>query len=205
MSISFTRFLVVETVAITALNAGSNAAYTFWLWRGWPQIAFSGAHGIATDLALTPIFIGFLSILLGTASIRRRLGVGKVSAPVTTGGITMAFSALTRNIVLRSVIMAVVCALLLAIPIAMVLAAAGDTALSLQQAVWAKVALTIGLSLLIVPIAALTAASDSKPRRAARAESGEKDNGVGVPPMNPPRSRFLLAPALVVQPKRSSM
>ena len=163
MPMPFTRFLVGETIAVTALNAGGNAAYTFWLWREWPQITLSGPYGIATDLALTPVFIGFLSILLGTESIRRRLWEGKVSAPSTTG-IAMVFSALTRSPILRAAIMAGGCAVILALPLVMALTAAGDTALSLEQAVQAKVALTIGFSMFIVPMAALAAASDLKPQ-----------------------------------------
>lgn len=164
MPISFTHFLVRETIAVSAFNAGCNAAYTFWLWHGLPQIALSGPFGISTDLALTPIFIGFMSILLGTGSIRQRLWEGKVSPPTTTG-IAATFSALTRSIALRSLIMAGVCAVMLTVPIAMMFMAAGDIALSLEQAVWTKVILTMGLSSMIVPVAALMAASDLKPQR----------------------------------------
>ena len=163
---TFTRFLVIESLGIAALNAGMNAAYTSYLWAGRSTLPLGGSAGIGTDLATTPIAIAFLSILLGTAAIRKKLADGRVTAPARLSGATF-FRHLPHGILARSATMATFAALLLAAPLytAMMLYDVGGV--SLGQGVSVKVLITIVYSLLLVPLAIGAAAFDVERGRQA--------------------------------------
>lgn len=176
MPISFARFLVIESLAVAALNAGMNAAYTSHLWADRSALSLRGDAGIGADLATTPIFIAFLSTLLGTAAIRKKLADGKVMTPGRISGSAF-FDRLPGGILARAATMAVLAALLLAAPLYVAIAMLDLYGLSLGQAVTAKVAITLFYSLLLVPFAIAAAALDIK---AGRATALRMDTANGI-------------------------
>ncbi|NIJ38333.1 hypothetical protein FHR22_003044 [Sphingopyxis panaciterrae] len=161
MSLIFSCFLVRETLAVAALNAGLNAAYTSFLWQGPASLTLGGPAGIARDLATTPIFIASLSTLLGTAAIRKKLASGAVAAPRRIRGAPV-FAQLPRGILWRSLTLAIFAAIAFTAPLHAVLTSAGTAGLSLGAGVSAKVAITLLFSLLPVPIAVTAAGHDAR-------------------------------------------
>lgn len=162
MSLSFDRFLISQTLGVAMLNAVLNAAYTTWLWRGPQQLFLYGPEGIGTDLVLTPVFIGLLSTLLGTAAIRRKIASGAVARPRSVPGASL-LSLLPRSIFGRSAIFAIVCAMAFTMPMYLAMSQMDIGMLTLAEAVGAKVAITLVFSFLIVPIAVLAAGADGRP------------------------------------------
>lgn len=151
MPISYFRFAAREAVTIAVLNAGINASYTAFLWRSLDPLTPFGANGIAADLATTPMFIGFLSTIFGTAAIRKELLGGNVT--VGDGDRASAlFQLLPSAILARAAVLAIACGVFLAAPLWSLLLVLGDVTLTLGQAVGAKVAITVLLSLVIVPV-----------------------------------------------------
>lgn len=158
MPMSFARFVVAETIAVTALNAGMNAGYTSWLWRRPMPLPLDA---IATDLAATPVFIAVLSTLLGTAATRRKLSGGRVAAPAALSGERWLVR-LPVGILARSALLGILSAVLLTVPLLAVLGGADIATLPLAAAVGAKVAITVLFSLLIVPLGILAATVDGR-------------------------------------------
>lgn len=154
---TYTRFVIKEAALIAAFNAGVNALYTWWLWRLLDPLTLFAENGVGLDLATTPVFIGFVSTLLGTASLRRRLADGRVAAGTRA---PPALRLLPRSIAARSAVMAVGCGLALGSPLWTVLQLDANAALTLAEAIGTKVAITIALSLVIVPVVIATALAD---------------------------------------------
>jgi hypothetical protein len=163
---SFERFLLKETLAVTALNAGINAAYTSWLWQKLSPLSVAGPTGIAIDLATTPVFIGFLSTLLGTTAIRKKLAAGAVAPPRRFLGDPV-LRLLPMGIFWRAAVLATLCAIVFAMPLQLAIVATGITGVSLGEGVAAKVAITVLFSFAIVPIAVLAAGTDRRSNRVA--------------------------------------
>ncbi|WP_447761985.1 hypothetical protein [Sphingopyxis panaciterrae] len=166
MSLAFDRFLVRETIAIAAFNAGMNAAYTSWLWSRLPTLSLGGPAGIATDLAATPMFIGFLSALLGTAAIRKKLATGAVMLPRAVPG-DGALARLPRGIFARASVLALLAMVAFSVPLFAAMTAAEGQPITLGEGVVVKVVLTILFSIVLVPLTVLAAGVD-----AARASNG---------------------------------
>ncbi len=158
MAISFNRFVVTQAVVIAAFNAGINASYTWWLWNPRDALPLSGAGNIGIDLAITPVVIAMLSALLGTVFIRQKLRDGRVAAPAVA--LPAAFYAAPYGLVQRTVVFGLVAAVMLSMPLWMMLQASGIDTLPLADAVLTKVAITMMMSLLIVPLIILAALAD---------------------------------------------
>jgi hypothetical protein len=158
MTMFFQSFVLTQALGLAALNAAMNGAYTWFLWRAEPQQALFGEGGIAFDLASTPVWIAALSTLFGVASIRKQLREGRVALPDRS--LQMLAPRLPRNIPARAGVMAVLGALAFSLPIAMMLQSSGEDVISSEWAVGLKVALTVPLTLVIVPVVILTAVAD---------------------------------------------
>jgi hypothetical protein len=149
-------YLIAQALGVAAFNTLCNAAYTAWLWRGEPVLSLDR---IGADLAMTPIWIGLISVLLGTPFIRKALADGrmiresKLSAhPLTTR--------LPRNLLVRAVVVAALCAAILALPLALVLPMLGDGLLTPGTAIGSKAIITVAFSLIIVPLIAYATIAD---------------------------------------------
>lgn len=156
MTMSFDRFWLRETIAVAALNAGMNAAMASWQWATGAPLSL---EGIAFDLSATPVFIAFLSTLLGTIGARRKLASGAVARPARLPGRSI-LAALPQGVIARSLLLAMVAALACAIPLHLMIGATDVDLVTLGQGVGAKVVITLVFSLLIVPIGLLAAAHD---------------------------------------------
>lgn len=171
MPISYSRFVAREAAAVAALNAGINASYTAFLWRSLDPLTLFGANGVATDLATTPMFIAFLSTIFGTAAVRKKLS----GRHVTVGKRDRApalFQLFPSAILGRAGVLAIACGVLLAAPLWSFLLVLGDATLTLGQAVGVKVAITVLLSLVIVPIVVTAGLADVQRGRGPLALAG---------------------------------
>ena len=164
MPIPYSRFVAKEAVAVAALNAGINASYTAFLWRSLEPLTLFSANAIATDLATTPMFIGFLSTIFGTAAIRKTLS----SRHVTIGESDRAsarFEHLPSAILARAAVFAIACGIVLAVPLWLLFLMLGDVTLTFGQAVGVKVAITVLFSRVIVPIIVTAGLADVQHQR----------------------------------------
>ncbi len=158
MATSFKRFVITQAVVIAAFNAGMNAFYTWWLWSSREELPLRGADNIGVDLAMTPVFIAVLSTLLGTMAIRQKLRDGRVVAPARA--LPAALYAAPQGLLQRTTVFGITATAMLSIPLWMMLRASGIEALPLSDAILSKVAITVAMSLLIVPLVILTALAD---------------------------------------------
>jgi hypothetical protein len=161
MPISYSRFIAREAVAVAALNAGINASYTALLWRSLDPLTLFGASGVAADLATTPMFIGLLSTIFGTAAIRKKLASGRVTVGERDQAPAV-FQLLPSAVIARALVLAIACGILFAAPLWSLLVVTGDATLTLGRAVGVKVGITILLSLVIVPIVVMAGLADGQ-------------------------------------------
>ena len=170
MPIPFRTYLAREAALVATFNASVNAAYTGYLWRSAEPLRLLGPDGVALDLAATPVVIAVLSTLLGTAVVRRKIRDGRIAVEPGTRAPWL-LRRLPGSIPGRAAAAALGAAVLLALPLLIVLPALGDGALTLAGAVGTKVAITVVLSLLIVPTLTLAALADVQrpPSRVAAA------------------------------------
>lgn len=154
---TWNNYLIKQALGIAAFNATCNAAYTWYLWRSESVLNYDV---IGTDLTLTPIWIGLLSVLLGTPFIRKALSDGRmmreagIRAPRFTRMVP-------RLLLLRGIGAAALCAILFALPLALTLPLMGDGSFTPADAIGAKVIITIAFSLIIVPLVVLATTSDA--------------------------------------------
>lgn len=163
MSIPFDRFVVTQALGIAAFNAAINASYTFLLWRSKSILTLFTQNAIAFDLSSTSGWIAVLSTLLGTASIRAKLRDGRVAAPnlAVPGFLRL----MPENILMRAVAAGFLSAVMLGLPVRLLLQAGGADVLALSDAVLLKVAITVPMSLVIVPLIIVAAVGDVRARR----------------------------------------
>lgn len=172
MAIPFKKFVVIEAIGIAAFNAGINALYTWHLWRSHDPLTLFGENAVAFDLASTPVWIAVLSTLLGTAFIRQKLRDGRVVAPQM--GAPLILGMLPSSIVLRALVLGAVGAVILSSPIWLMLQASTIDAISVAAAVLMKVAITVPLSLVIVPLVIHSALADVQRTRHVAAASHQR-------------------------------
>lgn len=156
---SFSAYLVIDTLGVAALNAALNAVYTSWLWYKLPILSLAGPEGLATDLALTPLFITFLATILGTGPARRKLQAGAVVRWERAGAMDM-LALLPSGIFQRAIVLTLLSTLLFAAPLYSALLMSGAGTLSLAQAVAAKIVITLVFSFILVPLVLCAASSD---------------------------------------------
>lgn len=158
MAFPFQTFTLAQAISLAALNAACSGAYAWAMWRGQTDLPLFGPGGIAFDLASTPAWIAALSTLLGVASMRKRLRTGAVALP----GLAVRILAprLPQGIGVRAAVLTFVAAITFGLPIAMMLQASGAETVSPAIAVLIKIALTVPLTLAIVPLVSLTAVAD---------------------------------------------
>lgn len=164
---TFRNYLLAQALGVAAFNTAVNAGYAWFLWGGREHLSTGTASHlpldmIGTDLAMTPIWIGLLSVLLGTPFIRKAFADGTV---LRATGVRphRALRRLPRSIPVRAVVVAILCALALAIPLSLLLPAFGDGTLSSSGAVGTKIIITVVSSLVIVPFVVYSAARDAVP------------------------------------------
>lgn len=162
MSVSFNRFVATQALGIAGMNAAINASYTWALWRGLQPLTLFGENAIAFDLASTPAWIAVLSTLLGTASIRAKLRDGRVALPLMRAPNVPQL--LPHNIVLRSAVLGGIAAAVFGLLLHLLLKASAMATLSLAGAVGLKVVITVGLSLVLVPVVILAGLADVQQR-----------------------------------------
>lgn len=158
-------FLIAQAPGVAAFNTLCNAAYAAWLWRGEPVLSLDR---IGADLAMTPIWIGLLSVLLGTPSIRKALADGRMIREAKLHAHPLA-TLLPRNLLVRAVTIAALCAAILALPLSLALPVLGDGLLTPSTAIGSKAIITAAFSLIIVPLVAYATIADMPAAKDARA------------------------------------
>ena len=162
MTMSFRKYVAADAIGIAAMNAALNASYTSWMWSKLDPVTLTGANGIASDLAGTPVWIAVLATVFGTSAVRQKLGEGRVERPLTR--VPGILSMLPQGIATRAASLGVISAAFLALPLWLMMQTSGVGAVSLTAAVLTKVAITVVLSLAIVPVVILAAVDDTQPR-----------------------------------------
>lgn len=157
-------YLMAQALGVAAFNTLCNAAYTYWLWRGEPVLSLDQ---IGADLAMTPLWIGLLSVLLGTASIRNALANGRMIRESKLSAHPLA-TRLPRNLLVRAVVVAALCAATLALPLTLVLPMLGDGLLTPGTAIGSKAVITVAFSLIIVPLIAYATIADMSAAKGVR-------------------------------------
>jgi hypothetical protein len=157
MTTMFRTFVAQQAIAVAVFNAVINASYTSWLWSARDSLPLSGGQGIGIDIAMTPVVIAVLSTLLGTSSIRQKLRDGRVG--VVELPLPLAWRSVPYGHISRALAFGFVAALLFAMPTWLILQSS-SIELSLQNAVLAKVFLTVVMSVVIVPVVILAGLSD---------------------------------------------
>lgn len=115
---------------------------------------------IDADLAFSPAWIRLLSVLLGTPFIRKALADGRMMRQASIG--TPRFARMVpRHLFLRCIAAAALCALLFALPLALIMPLLGDGVFTPAGAIGTKVAITIAFSLIIVPLVVIAATVDA--------------------------------------------
>lgn len=160
-------YLITQALGVAAFNGVCNAAYTWFLWRDETVLAY---EAIATDLALTPAWIGLLSVLLGTPFISKALADGRM---IREAGITAhRFAHLVpRGLIPRSLAAAVLCGIAFAPPLALFLPLTGEGGFTPAGAVATKAAITVAFSLVIVPLVVIAAVADAAPDAPVRSST----------------------------------
>lgn len=153
---NWTTYLIVQALGVAGFNTLCNASYTAWIWRDEPVLSL---ERIGSDLAMTPIWIGLLSVLLGTPFIRKSLADGRMISEAKLRPHPLA-TMLPRNLLIRAAGIAALCGMLLALPLALALPQFGDGLLTQFEAIGSKVIITIAFSLLIVPLVAYATIAD---------------------------------------------
>ncbi len=161
MPTPFKTHVAKDATVIAALNAVMNAGYTFYSWQGHAPLPLFDDLRVAVDLAGTPAVIALLSTLLGTAATRAKLADGRVD--VSGVHAPLLFRLLPRGIVLRALVLAALATGLLVMPLWLTLVASGVTAVSVATAVGLKVAITVVMTLLIVPLVITACLADVQP------------------------------------------
>lgn len=161
-------WLIAQALGVAAFNTLCNMAYTALLWSSEPVLSLDR---IGADLAMTPIWIGLLSVLLGTPFIRKVLADGRMIREAKLSPHPLA-AMLPRNLLVRSLAIAVTCAAILALPLSLLLPMLGDGLLTPGTAIGSKAIITIAFSLVVVPLVAyatiadIPAEEDMRPRAA---------------------------------------
>lgn len=158
-------YILAQALGVAAFNALCNASYTAYLWRAEPVLTLDL---VGADLAMTPIWIGLLSVLLGTPFIRKALGDGRMMQEAGLRAPPLA-TMLPRNLVVRAIVAAVLCAAIFALPLALLLPRLGDGLLTQANAIGSKVIITVVFSLIIVPLVAYATIADMPATNVARA------------------------------------
>lgn len=158
-------YLLAQTLGVAAFNALCNASYTAYLWRAAPVLPLELVGG---DLAMTPIWIGLLSVLLGTPFIRKALADGRMMNEAGLRAHPLA-KRLPRHLFGRAIVVAALCAAIFALPLAIILPWLGDGVLTLTHAIGSKVIITVVFSLIIVPLVAHATIADMPTTIVARA------------------------------------
>ncbi len=148
-------YLIAQVLGVAAFNALCNASYTAYLWRD-PVLPLDL---IGADLAMTPIWIGLLSVLLGTSFIRKALADGRMMHEAGLSAPALA-TMLPHNLIVRAIVAAALCAAMFALPLALVLPWLGDGLLTQGNAIGSKVIITVAFSLIIVPLVAYATIAD---------------------------------------------
>lgn len=149
-------YLIAQALGVAAFNTLCNAAYTAWLWRGESVLSLDR---IGADLAMTPIWIGLLSVLLGTPFVRKSLADGRMVGEARLRPHPLA-AMLPRNLIARGIAIAALCAMIFALPLALALPMLGDGLLTPAAAIGSKTVITIAFSLIIVPVVACATLAD---------------------------------------------
>lgn len=147
------RYVRKQTITAIALNCVMNATYTWYLWRGLDVATFFGPERIALDLAMTPLVIGFLSVLFGTAKARAGLEHSDRAwriwdrAPV--------------NVLLRGLVFATAAGVLFGVPIWAMLLPLDSVGLHPFAMSGIKVAITVLVTAFVVPSVIYAAVRDA--------------------------------------------
>ncbi len=153
---TFRSYLIANAFGVASLNTSINGDYAWFLWIDKTQLPLSE---IRADIAMTPIWIGLLSVLPGTSFIRKAFADGTMlrQAEIKLAAI---FRKLPRPIIKRSVIVAILCAMAFAVPLSQILPLLGDGIRTPTAAIGTKVIVTIAFSLLIVPLIVYATTAD---------------------------------------------
>jgi hypothetical protein len=156
-------YLVAQSLGVAAFNTLCNVAYTSFLWRDDPVLSLDR---IGADLAMTPIWIGLLSVLLGTPFVRKALADGRMINEARLRPHPLA-TMLPRNLFVRAIAIAAICALTLALPLALLLPMLGDGLVTQGGAIGSKAMITTAFSLIIVPLVAYATIADTPAAKGA--------------------------------------
>lgn len=149
-------YLITQTLGVATFNALCNAIYVTYLWSPFRVLSI---ELIVADLAMTPIWIGLLSVLLGTPFIKKALADGKIMNSARLDAHPLA-KRLPRHLLSRAFVTAALCAVIFALPLTLILPWLGDGVLTQSHAIGSKVIITVVFSLIIVPLVTYSAISD---------------------------------------------
>lgn len=162
---TFHRYLIAQTFGVAAFNAIANVCYTWFLWGGRTPLPVATPYlsldRIGGDLAMTLIWIGLLSVLLGTTFIRRAFADGTMLSEARMRS-NLVSRWLPRSIPLRSMVAAMLCAFVFALPLSLILPSIGDGMLTPADAISLKALMTIVFSLIIVPLVVYATIHDAE-------------------------------------------
>lgn len=147
------RYVRKQTITAIALNCALNATYTWYLWRGLDAATFFGPERIALDLAMTPLVIGFLSVLFGTAKARARLEHSVRAWRI--------WDRAPANVLLRGLAFATAAGVLFGVPIWAMLMPLDSVALHPLAMSGIKVAITALVTAFVVPSVIYAAVRDA--------------------------------------------
>jgi hypothetical protein len=159
------KFVIQETAIAALINMSINAGYTYWLWRSHPYLSVSGEFPIGYDLALTPFFIGLLATWFGTAGLRKRAPRDLLMAHAVS--LSDIFGALPYGVLIKGGLIGTAAAGIFGVPLWLMLPLFGDGVISIVDACLLKTVITLALSVVLVPVVALSAVADVNRVRSA--------------------------------------
>lgn len=158
MSAGHLRFLLLEQgIGAAVVNFLLNGAIAWLLFRGVAQVPLWGQQSIVGDTIGTCFFLPFLTTLIVTPLVRRRVTAGTLAALGWTRETHRGLGWLPSGTGRRALVLGVVCALVVAPLSVWVLGRLDVAELTFWSFVGFKAAFAAGLGLLVTPVISLWA------------------------------------------------
>ena len=156
---SFRAFFLQQALLAALINAALNFTYTWWMWSAHATVGTFTGTSVGYDLAATPAAIGFLCTICGTHVARGYFrGHPGVVARLRSRPFWLKIA--PRGVFARSIVATLAAGFVFGLPVLAVIAIAVPATISSMAACWTKAALTIGFSLILIPIALRAALDD---------------------------------------------
>jgi hypothetical protein len=139
------------------VNFAINWAIAWAVFHGMASVPLQGDLSIANDTIGTTFFLPFLTTLFASPAVRGHVRRGRVPAWPWGDG---AWRRVPRRLVVRGALFGVVCVVLVGIPTAHALGAAGVTAMDLRGFLAFKALFAAVLAVVVTPFIARAALAD---------------------------------------------